>query len=131
MNLITIRQTYYDFSGKASDISRQLCFAGIALIWLFKTEKGDLLGVPGVLLIPASLFALSLAFDSFQYIYCSASWALYARHLEAQNISEEEEIDFPLWINWPTLTCFWLKLVFVLIGYTVIFQYIKSLLPKI
>jgi hypothetical protein len=28
----------YEFSGKASEISRQLAFAAIAVIWLFKTD---------------------------------------------------------------------------------------------
>jgi hypothetical protein len=32
------RQDFYDFSGKASDASRQLAFAAIAVIWLFKTD---------------------------------------------------------------------------------------------
>jgi hypothetical protein len=32
------RKTSYEFSGKASDASRQLAFAAIAVIWLFKTD---------------------------------------------------------------------------------------------
>ncbi len=131
MNLASIRQTYYDLSGKASDIARQLCFAGIALIWIFKLEKSGPLDIPGVLLIPAALFVLALAFDMLQYIYSSASWALYARYLEGEQRSEEEDISAPMWINWPTLTCFWLKLVCVLVGYIIVLQYIQSLIPKV
>ena len=33
------RADFYTFTGKASDITRQLAFAGIALIWIFKTDR--------------------------------------------------------------------------------------------
>jgi len=38
MNLQDYRDDFYTYSGKASDISRQLAFAGIAIIWIFKKE---------------------------------------------------------------------------------------------
>jgi len=41
MKLAQARGHYEYFSGKASDISRQLGFAGIALIWVFKTQVED------------------------------------------------------------------------------------------
>ena len=54
------RQTFYEFSGKVSDITRQLAFAAIAVIWLFKkdTPGGHLTIAPdlafaGVLVIAA------------------------------------------------------------------------------
>jgi hypothetical protein len=42
MKLQDYRNDFYLFSGKASDISRQLAFAAIAIIWIFKrTELQD------------------------------------------------------------------------------------------
>ena len=39
MKLSDYRETYYEFSGKASDVTRQLAFAGIAIVWIFKIEE--------------------------------------------------------------------------------------------
>lgn len=130
MNLESIHATYYEYSGKASDIARQLCFAGIALIWIFKQEKGAPLDVPGLLLIPAWLFVLALALDLIQYAAASAIWSIYGRCLEGRNTPSDQDIDAPMWFNWPTLVCYWLKLVFVVLAYIQILQYIQSLLTK-
>ena len=46
MKLRNYRQTYYDYSGKASDIARQLSFAGIAIIWIFKIQKDTSIELP-------------------------------------------------------------------------------------
>lgn len=35
MTLSDYLASYYELSGKASDVSRQLAFAGIAVIWVF------------------------------------------------------------------------------------------------
>ena len=73
---------------------------------------------------------LALALDIFQYMVASAIWSIYARHLEGRKISDDEEVDAPMWFNWPTLICFWFKLVFVLLAYILVFQYIQSLLTR-
>ena len=44
MNLAFVRERYAYYSGKASDIVSQLDFAGIALVWLFKTEIKGAMG---------------------------------------------------------------------------------------
>jgi hypothetical protein len=38
MKIADYWKDFYELSGKASDISRQLAFAAIAVIWLFKTD---------------------------------------------------------------------------------------------
>jgi hypothetical protein len=41
MKLQKARDTYYEYSGKLSDITRQLSFAGIAIVWIFRAgDKG-------------------------------------------------------------------------------------------
>ena len=37
--LSEFKEDYYHFTGKLSDINRQIAFAGIALIWVFKKGK--------------------------------------------------------------------------------------------
>ena len=66
MRLQDYRETFYEFTGKASDITRQLSFAGIAIIWIFKKETGTALTVPHELLWPGVLIVLALFFDLLQ-----------------------------------------------------------------
>lgn len=54
MQLKDTRESYQFFSGKASEIVRQLGFAGIAVIWVFKVTVGDRQIVPPELL-PAGI----------------------------------------------------------------------------
>ena len=52
MKLQGYRADFYTYSGKASDLSRQLAFAGIALIWLFKKDDAGRLSIPPDLVMP-------------------------------------------------------------------------------
>jgi hypothetical protein len=67
---------FYAWSGKASDISRQLAFAGIALIWIFKTGPASL-ELPPPLVYSAAALMLCLIFDLCQYLANTIIWAIY------------------------------------------------------
>ncbi|RJX32142.1 MAG: hypothetical protein C4516_05810 [Oxalobacter sp.] len=130
MNLKDYRETYYTYTAKASDISRQLSFAGIAFIWIFKTTSGGLLSVPTMLQLAGVLFALTLAADLLQYIYGSIFWGGFARYYEIKETKDDDELDAPTWANWPTLFFFWGKLLLLFSGYIFVVLYIFSLLAK-
>jgi hypothetical protein len=68
------RETYYTLSGKARELCRQLSFAGIAVIWVFKAEKGGPLAVPAELFLPGFLFGAALALDLAQAFLGSLIW---------------------------------------------------------
>lgn len=72
MNLSGYKETYYYFSGMASTVARQSAFAGIALIWIFKTEKGSVISLPESLFTPVLFLVLCLVFDLLQYIVAAA-----------------------------------------------------------
>ena len=55
MKLSEYKKTYEDFSGKASNVVRQLSFAGIAVIWIFKVQSNGSLKIPDTL-APESRF---------------------------------------------------------------------------
>jgi len=130
MNINDYRETYYALSGKASDVCRQLAFAGIALIWIFKEDKGGPLAVPDALLLPAALFVIALALDLVQYVYGSLAWGAFSRYHEGRQISATAELSAPMYINWPTLFCFWLKLTLCIVSYALVLTHIASLLSK-
>lgn len=77
MKLSDYSKTYYEFSGKTSDIARHLAFAGIALVWIFKTGAAPATKIPQELHIPTILLALTLAFDLLQYFAGTAIWGIF------------------------------------------------------
>ena len=70
MKIHEIRDAYYEASGTVSDISRQLAFAGIAVIWVLKVGDGSG-GIPfsSELVIPLYCFVSALGLDLLQYVY--------------------------------------------------------------
>ncbi len=128
MNLEDYRKDYYGFSAKASELSRQLSFAGIALIWVFRFENGGPLAVPAPLLLPALLFCAALALDLLHAVLGTLIWGAFARYHERKGTSDDGEIDSPAYFNWPTLLCFWGKVVAVALAYAFLFKYVLSLL---
>jgi len=116
------RRTFYEFSGKASDISRQLAFAAIAVIWLFKKETP--LSIPHDLIVPGVLVVAALAADLLQYTVGAGIWYTYYRYLELKGISEAP--DHSSWLEAPMQVLFWGKLVFVILAYFLILQFLLN-----
>jgi len=66
---------YYANTGKASEITRSLALAALALVWIFKDSDGRL---PKVLLVPSALAMLALACDLAQYVVGATKWKQFA-----------------------------------------------------
>ena len=128
MKLSDARTAYDNFSSKASEISRQLSFAGIALIWIFRAKDASPVAVPSALILPAALFAAGLALNLIHAAYGTAAWGIFHRHHETQEITEANELIAPIWINWPSLVFFWGNVSSVIAAYILTFHYILSLL---
>lgn len=136
MKLGTARGAYYDYSGKTSDIARQLSLAGIAVVWLFSVYSDGTLQIPKTLVTAVLFFISSLAFDLLQYLIATAFWGRHARQHEEVTrdgqktiLDDDEEIPFPTKkINRPTITCFVIKILFVFLGYALL---IAGLRPKV
>ena len=112
-----------EFSGKASDISPQLAFAAIAVIWLFKTDTptGNIT-IPPDLIWPGFLIVLALAADLLQYVVASLIWRRYARHLERNHIPEVEQHN--KWLARPISGLFWIKIALVTGAYILILLFL-------
>jgi hypothetical protein len=112
-----LRKAYEDFSGKASDIVRQLDFAGIALIWIFKVGTTPSPVLETQLLLAALLIFLSLFFDLLQYLLGTGIWFVYFRMKEKAGVPQNTEFAVSPFATWPTWTCFWIKSSSALIAY--------------
>ena len=117
------REAFYEFSGKASDISRQLAFADIAVIWLSKTDTPTgHLTIPHQLILPGILVVAALAVDLLQYITASFIWRSYYRYLERNHISEVERHN--VWLERPIDWLFRIKIVLVIVAYILILLFL-------
>lgn len=119
-------QDYYEFSGKASDVARNLSFAGIALIWIFKVAGDPVPKIPKDLVLPAALLALTLAFDLLQYISATLIWGVFQWYHERKlnDTSKDPDLDAPTFLKWPQFIFFVLKLCTIILAYYHIIKYI-------
>jgi len=61
-------RTFLERAGKVGDVARQLAFAGIAIVWLFKSDAVSGIAVPWLLGIALVLFGSCLFLDLLQAI---------------------------------------------------------------
>ncbi len=124
MRLEDCREYYYYHSGKASDVARQLGFAGLALIWIFKLQTQPGLAVPSSLILPAGLIVVTLACDLLQYISGTLAWGIYNRLKEVAGFSQDKEFKAPPQLNWPALVFFWAKLTAIIAAYVLLIRFL-------
>lgn len=120
------KEDYYLFTGKLSDINRQIAFAGLAIIWIFKKGENSDIQLDIELVKPAIFIVCALAFDIFQYIYQSIIWSLFYTYYNRKHKSEEYKIESPEYLNYPSWFFFFLKVILVLIAYWKIFEYLLT-----
>lgn len=135
MKLEAAQEIYEKRSTRLSEIVRQLNFAGIAVIWLFRTgEKTGGIPYNDVLLWPLSLFITSSAFDLLQSAYASAAWGIFSRQQEKKlnlRLAETDDIDdeiddAPRAINWVSNVFFWGKAILTASGYFLLIRYLAA-----
>jgi len=126
MRLKDALQNYYDYSGKASDIIRQLGLGAIAIIWIFRTGNQDSLAIPAQLFLPLKLIVIGLAFDLLQYAVGAFLWSAFHRHKEKSGIAEEQAFDAPKEINWPAIFFFYSKVALILGAYWLMLRYLSA-----
>lgn len=122
------KEDYYFFTGKLSDINRQIAFAGIAIIWIFKKMDGNSISLDQDLILPAVYFVVSLAFDMIQYIYQSLTWSIFYTYHKRKGKSEDKKIKSPEYLNAPAWLFFAIKVILVILAYFKIFKYLFKLL---
>jgi hypothetical protein len=126
MKLEGYKDTYEGASGTLSNINRQIAFAGIAIIWIFKkSNDGDIL-IREELILPAIFLLIALSIDMFQYMYTAIAWAIFYRVKEVEQIKNnvEEDILAPTWMNYPTWILFGFKILGVIAAYYLIVTYL-------
>lgn len=85
MLLEKYKQDYYYFSGEVSKLVNQFALAGIAVVWIFKSDKSGTPLIPHGLLTPLVCFVLSLGFALLHYFIASIIWGIFYRFYERKN----------------------------------------------
>ena len=124
--LSEFKEDYYFFTGKLSDINRQIAFAGIAIIWVFKKGENLDFQIDSDLILPAILIVSALTFDMLQYIYQSITWAIFYTIKNRKYKSEDKEIKSSEYLNYPSWFFFGVKVLLVLIAYWHIFGFLLN-----
>lgn len=118
MKIKEVRALSDTFSSKASELCRQLAFAGIAVVWVFKTTNQNAL-LPNEFLLPLFLFVVTLGVDFLQYVLGYLEWSIINRIKESRHTCTDEDTDVgdvPWWVNFHTLL-FYAKIVLIVVGY--------------
>lgn len=117
----------YELSGESSDksseINRQLGFAGIAVIWVFKTDNGGRQVVPDELFLLGLLLVISLSVDLLQYVIKSEIWYRVTRRNERAGVTN---FTVPEWVNYPGDILYWLKIAGTIIAYALLIRFLAT-----
>ncbi|HVZ69606.1 MAG TPA: hypothetical protein VG891_09090 [Rhizomicrobium sp.] len=117
---------FYDAYNKSvNEISRQVSYAGIALIWVFKISSPDGIRIPKQLFVAAFLLGLCIVFDFLQYVIGSITYQIYGSYKE-KRVSENEAFQQPNWLLMPMDGLFFLKITAAVAGYVFILEYLNS-----
>jgi len=114
------RESAEYFSKQASDLNRQLCYAGIAIIWIFRQGASDALSLPKCLYLPLILFAVALAFDLLQYLSGYLIWDKFHKSKEKEGKREDDEVLSELSLQRRINIFFYLKIGLCLIGFAIL-----------
>jgi hypothetical protein len=121
---LTVKEGY-DRSGEASDksseINRQLELAGIAIIWVFKTESGGKQIVPDELFLPGLLLIIGLTLDLLQYVVKSEIWRIVTRRNEVAGVNEFTVSER---VNYPGDILYWAKIIMTIAAYVLLIRFL-------
>jgi len=117
MKLSIALEAYQYNSGQTSANVRQLGFAALASIWVFKTANDGGVVALDVLLWWVGLLSIgALFFDFLQYVWNTVTWGQFHRKHELLN-GPDAEVPAPDWINWVGNACFTIKVGCIVLSY--------------
>jgi len=119
-----------ELSGKLSDVARQAAYAGLAVIWIFKTGDAAKYHLDRSLGWAGALLVLALAVDLAQYASNIAlRWRNARREEKARGVDYEgDDITLPQHLNRAPYALFALKVALVAAGYAVLLCYLLQAL---
>ncbi len=124
MRLSEFKKRADEYTSKASEITRQLIFAGIAIIWIFRNPNGKL---DTLLIYPLTFLTIALVADLLQYVLGGKVWMDFFRSEEARAKEKNEtdpEIKAPKKLSDYIYLCYWLKIGLMFFSYLLLIIYL-------
>lgn len=129
MKLSGIREAYEELSGKLSSIVRQLAFAGIGIIWIFRmTNSDNSISISKDFSLPLILLVLTLILDVLQYFISTVIWHSFYHINYRKNPNEDREMNENESWNIPCWVIFYFKVVVLITAYIFLFIYLWKIL---
>jgi hypothetical protein len=129
MELEKYKTNSHDYTAKASDIARQINFAGIGIIWIIRTSNDNISLSDSSLLTPLILISISLLLDFSQYLLGGILWINFYNKKRKEGISKEIDVSIDPKNEWRTqllYTLYFLKFTFMFISFIFIFKTLFS-----
>ena len=121
-----------EYSAKASEVNRQLAFAGIAIVWLFKNPEPVFVIFPSPLVFILLLLCLALSIDLIHYLFATIAWKIFYDGKESEwkegKLKDNAEVLGPVWIQKTIDVMFFLKIIATIWAYI---DMIRFFLPKL
>ena len=127
MTLKEIREDYVRYSANVSELSRNLSYAGIGVVWIFKQSASEdaiettfMNSIPVELRWPLILFIVVLILDLLQYVIQTAIWyPYYTKYKELHKDKKEDDVNLQEPESYNIIPWgFWIfKLIIVIIAY--------------
>ena len=130
MKLDGIRSELAFYSGKVSDLARQLALAGIAVVWLFKVDRaGQTPAIPQELVAPMFLLVVTALADFLQYAYGTVAYHIRYETAERQMKKDQLPADHNFKVSRVHVlrfmdVMFYLKIATVIIAYALLARFI-------
>lgn len=115
MKLRDVEEAKNYYSGKTSDITRQLTFAGVAIVWLLR-DATTASPVPTELLPVLIAYVSALALDIIHYTTSTFVWTKFYFRLTKQEVNDDDNFNEPRRINLLGYLLFAAKIVAFLYG---------------
>lgn len=126
MELKEYKKKSHEYTAKASEIARQINFAGIGIIWIIRTSSDTLELSNSVVLTPLILISISLLFDFCQYFFGGVIWINFYRKKEKEGLSRDSDVLSKTWRNKVLYGFYYLKFIFMVIAYIFIIKALFS-----
>jgi|SRR6185436_1325159 len=126
MRLEEYRKESQEYSKTTSDLIRNFAFAGIAIIWIFKSSDDKLPLIPNELFKPLLFLVITLVFDLLQNFIPSVIWSIFYMYKE-NNTNPEENTKANRWLTAPGWLLYFCKILSIGFAYylIIIFLYYK------
>lgn len=122
MELEKYKERSHLLTSKASEIARQLNFAGIGIIWIIKSSFPTIKLSDSELLLPLILISISLIFDFLHYAIGGLIWITFYNNKIKSGSSSDADIKSAPWRKNLLYFFYYGKLILVFLAYIFIAQ---------